>query len=55
MVVNSITVCGSFVGNLRDKAMAFAADGKVKVDIKLPPLSAVNAVSGAAKGEVPAR
>ena len=38
------------------EALAFAADGKVKADIELQPLSAINAVlKRLAKGEVPSR
>lgn len=49
---------GSFVGNRRDmaEALAFAADGKVKADIELQPLSAINPVfERLARGEVPSR
>jgi propanol-preferring alcohol dehydrogenase len=44
VVANCITVRGSFVGNREDMAetLAFAADGKVKADIELQPLSAIN-------------
>ncbi len=44
VVANCITVRGSFVGNREDMAetLAFAAEGKVKADIELQPLSAVN-------------
>ena len=58
VVANCITIRGSFVGNRRDmaEALAFAADGKVKADIELQPLSAINAVlKRLAKGEVPSR
>ena len=58
VVANCITIRGSFVGNRRDmaEALAFAADGKVKADIELQPLSAINAVlARLAKGEVPSR
>jgi propanol-preferring alcohol dehydrogenase len=58
VVANCITIRGSFVGNRRDmaEALAFAADGKVKADIELQPLSAINAVfERLAKGEVPSR
>jgi D-arabinose 1-dehydrogenase-like Zn-dependent alcohol dehydrogenase len=38
------------------KALAFAADGKVKADIELQPLSAINEVFGRLeRGDVPAR
>jgi len=40
----------------RAEALAFAADGKVKADIELQPLSAINQVfERLAKGEVPSR
>lgn len=58
VVANCITIRGSFVGNRRDmaEALAFAADGKVRADIELQPLSAINAVfERLAKGEVPSR
>ncbi len=58
VVVNCITIRGSFVGNRRDmaEALAFAADGKVKAAIELQPLSTINAVfERLAKGEVPSR
>jgi len=43
---NVITIRGSFVGTRRDmaEALAFAAEGKVKADIELQPLSAINQV-----------
>ena len=58
VVANCITIRGSFVGNRRDmaEALAFAAEGKVKADIELQPLSAINKVfERLAKGEVPSR
>ena len=58
VVANCITIRGSFVGNRHDmaEALAFAGDGKVKADIELQPLSAINAVfERLAKGEVPSR
>ncbi len=58
VVANCITVRGSFVGNRRDmaEALAFAADGKVKADIELQPLSAINEVfERLEKGDVPSR
>ena len=58
VVANCITIRGSFVGNRRDmaEALAFAADGKVKADIELQPLSAINSVfERLGKGEVPSR
>ena len=44
VVANCITIRGSFVGNREDmaEALAFAAEGKVKADIELQPLSAIN-------------
>ena len=46
VVANCITIRGSFVGNREDMAetLAFAAAGKVKADIELQPLSAINDV-----------
>ncbi len=46
VVANCITVRGSFVGTREDmaEALAFAVDGKVKADIELQPLSAINSV-----------
>lgn len=58
VVANCITIRGSFVGNRRDmaEALAFAADGKVKADIELQPLSAINDVfHRLAHGDVPSR
>ena len=58
VVANCITIRGSFVGNRRDmaEALSFAADGKVKADIELQPLSAINSVfERLTKGEVPSR
>ena len=58
VVVNCITVRGSFVGTRQDmaEALAFAAEGKVKADIELQPLSAVNQVlDRLERGEVAAR
>lgn len=58
VVANCITIRGSFVGNRRDmaEALAFAADGKVKADIELQPLSAINNVfHRLAHGDVPSR
>jgi propanol-preferring alcohol dehydrogenase len=44
VVANCITIRGSFVGNREDmaEALAFAAEGKIKADIELQPLSAIN-------------
>jgi propanol-preferring alcohol dehydrogenase len=58
VVANCITIRGSFVGNRRDmaEALAFAVDGKVKADIEIQPLSAINKVFERLKhGDVPAR
>ena len=58
LVENCITIRGSFVANRRDmaEALAFAAAGKVKTDIELKPLSAINQmVDRLAHGDVPSR
>ena len=58
VVLNCITVRGSLVGTRQDmaEALAFAAEGKVKADIELQPLSAVNSVlDRLERGEVAAR
>ena len=58
VVANCITVRGSFVGTRKDmaEALAFAAQGRVKADIELQPLSAINTVfERLGKGEVPSR
>jgi propanol-preferring alcohol dehydrogenase len=58
VVANCITVRGSFVGTRCDmaEALAFAAEGKVRADIELQPLSAINTVfERLARGEVPSR
>ena len=46
VVANCITVRGSFVGTREDmaEALAFGAQGKVKADIELEPLSAINSI-----------
>jgi propanol-preferring alcohol dehydrogenase len=46
VVANCITIRGSFVGNREDMAetLAFAAEGRVKADIELEPLSAINGI-----------
>jgi len=46
VVANCITIRGSFVGNREDmaEALSFAAEGKVKADVELQPLSAINKV-----------
>jgi propanol-preferring alcohol dehydrogenase len=58
VVANCITIRGSFVGTREDMAetLAFAADGKVKADIELQPLSAINTVFDRLEhGDVPSR
>jgi propanol-preferring alcohol dehydrogenase len=58
VVANCITIRGSFVGNREDMAetLAFAAEGKVKADIELQPLSAINSVFERLEhGDVPSR
>lgn len=46
VVANCITVRGSFVGTRQDmaEALGFALEGKVKADIEVQPLSAINRV-----------
>jgi propanol-preferring alcohol dehydrogenase len=58
VVAACISVRGSFVGNREDlaEALSFAAEGKVKADIELQPLSAINEVFMRLEhGDVPAR
>ncbi len=58
MVANCISIVGSFVGTRADmtECLAFAADGRVKADIELQPLSAINDVlARLEKGDVPSR
>jgi alcohol dehydrogenase, propanol-preferring len=58
VVANCITIRGSFVGTRGDmaEALAFAAEGRVKADIELHPLSAINEVlTRLQKGEVASR
>ena len=58
VVANCITIRGSFVGTREDmaEALTFAADGKVKADIELQPLSAINDVfARLERGGVPSR
>lgn len=58
MVANCITIRGSFVGTRQDmaEALAFAAEGKVKADIELQPLSSINRVFDRLEhGDVPSR
>jgi propanol-preferring alcohol dehydrogenase len=46
VMADCITIRGSFVGTRRDmaEALAFAANGKVKADIELQPLAAINRI-----------
>jgi propanol-preferring alcohol dehydrogenase len=46
VVANCITIRGSFVGTREDmiETLAFASEGKIKADIELQPLSAINAI-----------
>jgi propanol-preferring alcohol dehydrogenase len=58
VVADCISIRGSFVGNREDLAesLSFAAEGKVKADIELQPLSAINKVfTRLEHGDVPAR
>ena len=58
VVANCITIRGSFVGTRQDmaEALAFAADGKVKADIELQQLSAINDIFKRLEdGDVPSR
>jgi alcohol dehydrogenase, propanol-preferring len=58
VVANCVTIRGSFVGTRQDmaEALSFAAGGKVKADIELQPLSAINQVLGRLQhGEVASR
>jgi propanol-preferring alcohol dehydrogenase len=58
VVANCITIRGSFVGTRKDmaEALAFAADGRVRADIELQPLSAINTVfERLVRGDVPSR
>src|SRR6202453_1106403 len=58
VVANCITIRGSFVGTRKDmaEALAFAAEGKVKADIELQPLSSINEVFERLEhGDVPSR
>ncbi|NEU14813.1 alcohol dehydrogenase AdhP [Methylobacterium sp. BTF04] len=58
VVANCITVRGSFVGTRKDMAecLQFAAEGKVKADIELQPLSAINTIfERLERGDVPSR
>jgi propanol-preferring alcohol dehydrogenase len=58
VVASCITIRGSFVGTRQDmaEALAFAEAGKVKADIELQPLSAINDVfARLLRGEGPSR
>jgi alcohol dehydrogenase, propanol-preferring len=58
IVANCVTIRGSFVGNRNDmaEALSFAAGGKVKADIELQPLSAINQIfDRLGHGDVPSR
>lgn len=58
VVANCITIRGSVVGTRQDmaEALAFAADGKVKAQVELQPLSAINDVlDRLERGKVAAR
>ena len=58
VVANCISIRGSFVGNREDlaEALSFAAEGKVKADIELQPLAAINTVFERLEhGDVPGR
>jgi propanol-preferring alcohol dehydrogenase len=58
VVVNCITIRGSFVGTRGDmaEALAFAAEGKVRADIELQPLASINRVFDRLEhGDVPSR
>jgi propanol-preferring alcohol dehydrogenase len=58
VVANCITIRGSFVGSRRDmaEALEFATRGKVKADIELQPLSAINSIFERLEhGDVPSR
>jgi propanol-preferring alcohol dehydrogenase len=58
VVADCISIRGSFVGNREDLAesLSFAAEGKVRADIELQPLSAINDVfQRLGHGDVPAR
>ena len=58
VVANCLTIRGSFVGTRQDmaEALAFAAEGKVKADVELQPLSSINRVFDRLEhGDVPSR
>jgi propanol-preferring alcohol dehydrogenase len=58
VVAKCITIRGSFVGTRQDmeETLAFAAAGKVKADIEVQPLSAINYIFERLQGgDVPSR
>jgi alcohol dehydrogenase, propanol-preferring len=58
VVADCITIRGSFVGTRQDmaEALAFAAQGKIKADIELQPLSSINQIFERLEhGDVPSR
>ena len=58
VVANCVTIRGSFVGTRKDmaEALAFAAKGKVKADIELQSLCAINSIFERLEhGDVPSR
>jgi alcohol dehydrogenase, propanol-preferring len=58
VVANCVTIRGSFVGTRQDmtETLAFASAGKVKADIELQPLSAINQIFQRLEhGDVPSR
>jgi propanol-preferring alcohol dehydrogenase len=58
VVANCISIRGSFVGTREDMAetLAFAAEGKVKADIEIQPLTAINKIFDRLEhGDVPSR
>ena len=58
IVTSCVSIRGSFVGTRMDmaEALAFAAEGKVKADIELQPLRAINDVMDRlSRGDVPSR
>jgi len=58
VVANCITIRGSFVGTREDMAecLAFSTEGKVKADIELQPLSAINDIfDRLSRGDVASR
>jgi propanol-preferring alcohol dehydrogenase len=58
VVANCISIRGSFVGTREDMAetLAFAAEGKVKADIEIQPLTAINEIFERLEhGDVPSR